>query len=84
MARECPEKKGQKGNEKVGQPRARVIKEEKEKDDAPPMYKASVSHLHATIHAMTCAKCEKLLEKLIEGDSREEDGQDEKTDQDFA
>ena len=73
MAHECPEKKRQKDNEKAGQLWACTIKEEKsKKEDAPPTYKASVSDLHATIRAMTRAKQEKLLEKLIEEDSEGE------------
>ena len=85
MARECPEKRGQKANEKGMQLQAQTTKVEKDKkEDTPPTYKAFVSDLHTTIHAITCAKWEKLLEKLIEEDSKEESGQDEKTSQDFA
>ena len=51
--------------------KARVV--EVQEDEPPPKYKALVTDVHATIRAMSKEKRKKLLEKLIEEGSDDEE-----------
>jgi hypothetical protein len=56
---------------------------QEEKEDGPPSYKSSVSNIHATIHAMMREKRERLLEKLIEEGSDNEEAKSQADEKDF-
>ena len=74
MARECPEKKKAKQTTATTQnPPAKACAVEIQEDEPPPKYKALVTDVHATIRAMSKEKRKKLLEKLIEEGSDDEE-----------
>ena len=56
---------------------------QEEKEDSSPSYKSSVANIHATIRAMTREKRERLLEKLIEKGSDDEEMKSQAEEKDF-
>jgi hypothetical protein len=77
MVRECPEKPaGQKGKQKA---RATTV----ETEEGPPSYKATVSDVHASIRAMNKEKRDRLLEKLMEEASDEDEAKSQADEKDF-
>ena len=84
MARECPEKKKKNQSPALGgKPKARTMNIQEEREDGPPCYKSLVTDIHATIRAMMREKREKLLKKLIEEGSNEEEAKSQADKKDF-
>jgi hypothetical protein len=84
MARECPEKKKTSNSPASGgKPKAHTMNVQEEREDGPPSYKSLVADIHATIRAMTREKRERLLEKLIEEGSDDEDTKSQADEKDF-
>jgi hypothetical protein len=84
MARECPEKK-KTSHSSAPSEKAKVhtTSVQDEKEDGPPSYKSSVTDIHTLIRTMTHEKREKLLEKLIEEGSDEDDMKSQSDKKDF-
>jgi hypothetical protein len=83
MARECPEKKKNLSPTSGAKQKVRAASIQEEKEDGPPSYKSSVADIHATIRAMTREKRERLLKKLIEEGSDDEDTKSQAEEKDF-
>jgi hypothetical protein len=83
MARECPEKKKNPSPTSGIKQKVCTTNMPEEKEDGPPSYKSSVANIHAMIHTMSREKRDKLLEKLIEEGSDEEDAKSQADEKDF-
>jgi hypothetical protein len=83
MARECSEKKKSPSSTLRVKQKAHTTNMQEEKEDGTLSYKSSVTDIHATICTMSHKKRDKLLEKLIEKGSNEEDAKSQADEKDF-
>ena len=79
MVKECPEKPSGQNSKYKGKARAATV----EQEESPPSYKTSVSDVHASIRAMNKEKRDRLLEKLMEDASDNEDAKSQADEKDF-
>jgi hypothetical protein len=87
MAHECLNKPKKSQNDQTrktctSQPKARVIEIKSENEEKPPVYKATPLDVYMSIHSMSKAKCNKLLEKLTD-EGLGDEGETPKEEQDF-